>query len=107
MFVFGNLLIGVARVLDMALSLYLIILVLRAILSWVGGGDARNPIVAFLLMATEPPRRAIQRLLPVKLRYFPLDIAFLVLLALVVFAQYGVVSSLLDYGTVLRRQGLP
>ena len=31
----------------------------------------------------------IRRRLPTSLRYFPLDVAFLVLLGLVIFAQYG------------------
>src|SRR5260370_8472256 len=95
MFVFGNILIGVGQVLSLILNVYLLILVLRAILSWVGGGDLRNPIVSFLYMATEPPRRRIQGWLPRSLRHMPLDISFLVLFGLVVFLQYGIVPSIL------------
>jgi YggT family protein len=101
MFVLGNVLIGLARALEMALQLYLFILIGRAIISWVNA-DPRNPIVRFLVMATEPPLRLIRRMLPASLRYFPLDIAFLVLLGVVIFAQYAVVQSLFDLGMRLR-----
>lgn len=103
MFVMANVLIGVARVLEGVLFIYQWILIARAVVSWVSA-DPRNPIVSFLYAVTEPPLRLIRRRLPTSLRYFPLDIAFLVLFGLVIFAQYGVVQSLVDYAMVLRRQ---
>lgn len=101
MFVLGNVLIGLARALEMALQLYTYVLIGRAIISWVNA-DPRNGIVRFLVMATEPPLRIVRGLLPRNLRYFPLDIAFLVLFGLVIFAQYAVVQTLLDLGVRLR-----
>lgn len=101
MFVLANVLIGVARVLEGFLFIYQWVLIARAVVSWVSA-DPRNPIVRFLYAATEPPMRVIRRRLPASLRYFPLDIAFLVLFALVIFAQYGVVQSLLDYAALMR-----
>ena len=101
MFVLANVLVGLAKVLDMVLWLYWWILLARAVTSWVSA-DPRNPIVSFLYAVTEPPLRVIRRRLPTSLRYFPLDVAFLVLLGIIVFAQYGVVASLLDYANVLR-----
>jgi len=101
MFVLGNSLVGLARALDMALQLYVYVLIGRAVISWVNA-DPRNAIVRFLLMATEPPLRMIRALLPRSLRYFPLDLAFLVLFGLVIFAQYAVVQSLFDLGARLR-----
>ena len=105
MFVLANVLIGVARVLEGVLFIYQWILIARAVTSWVSA-DLRNPIVRFLYTVTEPPLRFIRRRLPTSLRYFPLDIAFLVLFGLVIFAQYGVVQSLVDYAMVLRRQSV-
>jgi len=101
MFVFGNLLIGVAQVLSGILWLYQWILIARAVTSWVQA-NPRNPIVQFLFMVTEPPIRVIRRLLPMNLRYFPLDIAFLVVFAIVLFLQYGVVPSIADAGVRMR-----
>jgi YggT family protein len=81
------------------------VLIARAVVSWVSA-DPRNPIVHFLYSATEPAIRVIRRRLPTGLRYFPLDIAFLVLFGLVIFAQYAVARNLLDYAADLRRQAI-
>jgi uncharacterized protein YggT (Ycf19 family) len=101
MLALGHILSGVAMVLYSFLWIYKIILIARAITSWVSASP-RNPIVAFLYMVTEPAIRAVRRKLPANLRYFPLDIAFLVLFALVLFAEYGIVPLLLDYAEVLK-----
>jgi len=101
MFVAGNILQGLAQALSFGLQLYTYVLIGRAIVSWVDASP-RNPIVQFLIMATEPPLRLIRRLLPLSLKYFPLDIAFLVLFGLVIFTQYAVVQSLFDLGVRLR-----
>jgi len=103
MLLMANVLIGVASVLHWVLFIYQIVLVARAVTSWVNA-DPRNPIVSFLYAATEPPIRAIRRRLPTSLRYFPLDMGFLVLFGLVLFADFAVVQSLFDYASVLRRQ---
>jgi YggT family protein len=105
MLMLANAMMGVARVLEGILSVYFWILVARAVISWVNA-DPRNPIVQFLHAATDPLLRLIRRWLPTSLRYFPLDIAFLVLFGLVIFAQYGIVQSLVDYAMVLRRQSM-
>lgn len=105
MLLVANVMMGVARVLEGILTVYLWILVARAVISWVNA-DPRNPIVRFLHAATDPLLRVIRRWLPTSLRYFPLDVAFLVLFGLVIFAQYGIVQSLVDYAMVLRRQAM-
>ena len=105
MLLLAHVLDGVGQVLDWVLQIYWWILIARAVISWVNA-DPRNPIVSFLHAATDPPLRVIRRRLPTSLRYFPLDVAFLVLLGLVVFAQYGLVPMLLDYAALLRRQSL-
>jgi YggT family protein len=102
MFVLANVLIGVARVLEGFLFVYQWVLIARAVTSWVSA-DPRNPIVRLLLAVTEPPLRLIRRRLPASLRYFPLDVAFLVLFGLVIFAQYALVQSLVDWAVSLRR----
>ena len=101
MFVLGNILIGLARVLGYVVWLYMWFLIGRAIVSWVNA-DPRNGIVRFLILVTDPPLRVIRRMLPSSLRYFPLDIAFLVLFGLVIFAQYAVVQTLMDIGERMR-----
>jgi YggT family protein len=105
MLVLANVLLGLGEVLGGVLWLYQWILVARMIVSWVSA-DPRNPIVSFVHSATEPPMRLIRRRLPTSLRYFPLDIAFFVLFALVILARYGIVQSLLDYAAILRARSL-
>lgn len=102
MFVLGNMLIGLAQVIGGVLWLYQWILIARAVISWVNA-DPRNAIVRFLYLVTEPPIRGVRRLLPMNLRYFPLDIAFLVVFGLVIFAQYGIVPSIAEMGLRLNR----
>ena len=105
MLLLANVLAGLGWTLYWFLQLYSWVLIARAVVSWVSA-DPRNPIVSFLYAATEPPLRLIRRRLPTSLRYFPIDIAFLVLFGLVIFAQYGIVQSLVDYAMVLRRQAI-
>jgi YggT family protein len=102
MFILGNVLNGIAYALDFGLRVYIFVLIGRAIVSWVDA-DPRNTIVRFLVMATEPALRVIRRLLPASLRYFPLDMAFLVLFGIVLFVQYAVVQSLFDIADRLHR----
>jgi YggT family protein len=105
MLLLANVIAGLGQTLYWFLQLYSWVLIARAVVSWVSA-DPRNPIVGFLYAATEPPLRLIRRRLPTSLRYFPLDVAFLVLFGLVIFAQYGIVQSLVDYAMVLRRQAI-
>ena len=102
MFAVGNVLIGLGQVLNSALWVYSWVLIARAIVSWVNA-DPRNPIVRFLHAATDPPLRVVRARLPTNLRYFPIDVAFLVLFAIVLFAQFAVAQNLIDFGARLRR----
>src|ERR1044071_7629224 len=100
MFILGNILIGLGAALYWFLWTYKFILIGRAIISWVSA-DPRNGLVRFLVLSTDPPLRLVRGWLPMKLRYFPLDIAFLVLLGIVIFAEYAVVGSLFALGQSL------
>jgi YggT family protein len=104
MFILGNVLIGLGKVLFYFFQIYLFVLLGRVIVSWVNA-DPRNAIVRFLVQATDPPLRVIRRLLPTSLRSFPLDVAFLVLLGLVIFAEYAVAQTLIDIGVRMRGAG--
>jgi YggT family protein len=101
MFALGYILTGFARVLDSFLYLYTFVLIGRAIVSWVDASPY-NPIVRFLHMATDPLLVRIRPLLPRSLRYFPIDVAFLVLIGIVIFAQVALVGILLELGSRMR-----
>ena len=101
----GNVLVGLGHGLGVLLQVYGYVLVARAVVSWVSA-DPRNPIVRFLHRATDPPLRVIRGMLPVNLRHFPLDVAFLVLIAFVVFARFAVAQGLVDAGADMRARRL-
>ena len=99
MFVAGNFLMAVARVLEMALNIYWWIIIARAILSWVNP-DPYNPIVRFLYNATEPVLYRIRRALPVY--GGGIDFSPIVVLAAILFLQIFVVQSLLQFAAQLQ-----
>ena len=89
MFVIRNLLLAVSSVLNMALSLYMFIIVARALISWVSP-DPYNPIVQFLYTVTEPVLRPVRRRLPAT----GIDISPIIVILAIVFLQQFVVLSL-------------
>ena len=64
MFVLGNLFIVVANVINIGLTAYIWIIVIRALISWVSP-DPYNPLVRFLYRVTEPVLRPVRRILPI------------------------------------------
>ncbi|HET8648316.1 MAG TPA: YggT family protein [Vicinamibacteria bacterium] len=102
MFALGNALMGLGTGLDFFLQLYSWVLIGRAIVSWVNA-DPRNAIVRFLVMATDPVVERVRRLLPMKLRYFPLDLAFLVTFGIIIFLRYALAKTLIDAGARMAR----
>ena len=96
----GNLLLGLGQALFWLFRIYSWILVARAVISWVNA-DPTNAVVRLLLQVTEPPLRAVRRMLPASLRYYPIDVAFIVLFLLVIFVQHVVAGSLVEAGARL------
>ena len=92
MFVLANFFFAVAGVLNLVLTLYLWIIIIRALLTWVNP-DPRNPIVRFLHNATEPVLYPVRRALP----YMGgIDLSPLVVIVGIYFLQIFLVSSLRD-----------
>lgn len=90
MFILANFIKAVAVVLDMALTLYLFVVIARAILSWVSP-DPYNPIVRFIHNATEPVLSLVRSKIP----YLGgLDVSPLVVIAVIYFVRIFVVDSL-------------
>ena len=63
MFVFSNFLFALAVVIDYVLFFFMIIIIARAVLSWVSP-DPYNPIVRFIHNVTEPVLYPVRRRLP-------------------------------------------
>jgi YggT family protein len=93
MFVFGNLIGAIAFILDWALEVYMWVVIISALLSWVNP-DPYNPIVRFLHSITEPVLRPVRRLIGYRLG--PIDISPLIVILAIVFLQRFVVRSLFE-----------
>lgn len=99
MFVFGNFLEGVATILGFALDLYMWIIIIRAIISWVNP-DPYNPIVQILYRITEPVMAPLRRYLPVS--GMGIDFSPLVVIFAIYFLKSFLVRSLYDIASHLR-----
>lgn len=91
MFILSNLLSAIAVVLGIVLNLYMWIIIIRALLSWVNP-DPYNPIVQFLYSITEPVLVRVRRLIP--MTGVGLDFAPIIVLLAIVFLQTFLVNSL-------------
>ena len=99
MFVFGNIIFAVARVLDTILTLYFWIIIISAFLTWVRP-DPYHPIVRTLNRLTEPVLYRIRKWLP--FTYMGgLDLSPIVVLIAIQLVQSIVVRSLFQYATML------
>jgi YggT family protein len=90
---FSNFLTAIAKVLDVVLSIFMWIVIARAILSWVNP-DPYNPIVRFIHNITEPVLHQIRKRLP--LNFGGIDFSPILVLLAVIFLQQFVVQSLYD-----------
>jgi len=93
MFALANFLGALAYVVDIVLTIFMWLIIARAILSWVSP-DPYNPIVRFLYNVTEPVLGLFRRILP--LQFGGLDLAPLAALLVIVFLQKFLVATLLD-----------
>lgn len=101
MFVVANFLIAVAKVADILLTIYMYVIIGRAIISWVNP-DPYNPIVRFLYRATEPLLYRVRRVLP---DMGGLDLSPLVILLGIYFLQKFAISSIYEFGYRLKMSG--
>lgn len=101
MLILGNLLIAVAKIADIALTLYMYIIIGRAIISWVNP-DPYNPIVNFLYRATEPVLARLRNVIP---HMGGLDLAPMAIILAIIFAQNFLIRTLLEIGLRMKMGG--
>jgi YggT family protein len=95
----SNLLVALANLVSLVLTVYLWIIIARALLSWVNP-DPFNPIVRFLYRVTEPVLRPIRHRLPTLA--MGLDLSPLVVILGIYVLQSFLVDSLRDLAYSLR-----
>lgn len=92
MFVMGNVLQGVATILDTILWLYMWVIIARALISWVNP-DPWNPIVQFLERVTEPVLAPIRRWVGWRMG---IDLSPIIAILIIGFLQIALVKTIND-----------
>lgn len=98
MFMLGNFLMAIAKLINFVLSAYIWVVIGSAVISWVNA-DPYNPIVRFLRQATDPLLLRIRRVLPVM---GGIDLSPMILVLAIVFLQSFLVPTLLQIGQSLQ-----
>ncbi|MEA3221790.1 MAG: YggT family protein [Thermodesulfobacteriota bacterium] len=96
MFAVANILIALGQVLHVLLNLYMWIVIIGALITWVNP-DPYNPIVRFLYSVTEPALGWFRRRLPF-LRLGGFDLSPIVVIAVIIFLDTALARSLIDTG---------
>ena len=96
MILLGNFMIAVGNLLDMVITLFIFLLIARAVLSWVNP-DPYNTIVRIINSTTEPILSRVRAKVP---PMGMLDMSLLVVLFGLYFVDYFVVRSLVMYGSM-------
>lgn len=92
MYIIGNFFMAVAKVLDIVLTLYMWIVVARAVLSWVNP-DPYNAIVRFINAVTEPVLVQIRSRIPVS--FSGIDFSPIIVFIGIIFLQTFLVNTLI------------
>ncbi|MBI5047728.1 MAG: YggT family protein [Deltaproteobacteria bacterium] len=98
MFVFANLIEALATIFSYLLTIYMWIIIIRALISWVNP-DPYSPIVRFLYQATEPVLYPIRRRLPFM---GGIDLSPIIVLLVILFLQVFLVKTLNELAIRLR-----
>ena len=102
MIILANFLAALAKIADIALTLYMWIIIGRAVISWVNP-DPYNAIVRFLTSVTEPVLYPIRRRLP---SMGGIDFSPILVILAIIFIQSFLVQSLADLAhTITQRPG--
>ncbi len=96
MIVLANILIGLGQATHILLNIYMWIVIISALLTWVNP-DPYNPIVKMLYGLTDPVLFWFRKRLPF-LRTGGLDLTPIVVIALIIFLDSSLARTLMDIG---------
>ena len=98
MFILSNFISASATIIGYILSIYIWIIIIRALLSWVNP-DPHNPIVQILYRVTEPVLAPIRYRMP---DIGGMDLSPIIVLLIIYFLQSFLVRSLYDIAQLMR-----
>lgn len=96
----GLAVLALADLVDFVLLLYIVLILVRVVLSFVGS-DSYHPIVPLVIQITEPVMKPIRRLLP---DVGGIDFSPMVVLLAITLARVLVAKPLLDFGLALAQR---
>ncbi len=99
MFLISNLLMAIAQILSIVLNIYMWVIIIRALISWVNP-DPYNPIVQFLYKVTEPVMHPIRKVLPIS--SIGIDFSPIIAFLIIIFLQNFLVQTLMDFSRTLQ-----
>ncbi len=95
-----NLLIASARIINVSLTLYMWIIIVRALISWFSP-DPRNRFVIILYKLTEPVLKPIRRIIPPS-QLGGLDISPFIMILVIIFMNNFLVGSLIGIASKMK-----
>ena len=99
MFVLGNFIIAVAKIIHIILNIYMWVIIARAIISWVNP-DPYNQIVQFLYRVTEPVLAQVRRWLP--FGRMGIDISPIIVILAIYFLDEFLIKSMIELAVTLK-----
>ncbi|MEW6066947.1 MAG: YggT family protein [Nitrospirota bacterium] len=99
MFIIANLILAIANIFAILLTIYMWIIIISALLSWVNP-DPYNPIVRFLRAVTEPVLRPVRRIIGYRLGI--IDISPMIVILAILFIKYFLIQSLIELAYKLK-----
>lgn len=99
MFVLGNFIVAVAKILDIVLTIYMWVIIIRALISWVNP-DPYNQIVQLLYRVTEPVMAPIRRWIP--FGGMGIDISPIIVILVIIFLQSFLIRSMMELAIYLK-----
>ena len=99
MFVLGNFIVAVAKIIHIVLNIYMWVIIARALISWVNP-DPYNQIVQFLYRVTEPVLSQVRRWLP--FGRMGIDISPIIVILVIYFLDEFLIKSMIELAVSLK-----
>jgi YggT family protein len=99
MFVLGNFIVAVAKIIHVVLSIYMWVIIARALISWVNP-DPYNQIVQFLYRVTEPVLAPVRRRLP--FGRMGVDVSPIIVILAIYFLDEFLIKSMIELAVTLK-----
>jgi YggT family protein len=99
MFVMGNFIVAVAKIIHIVLNIYMWVIIARALISWVNP-DPYNQIVQFLYRVTEPVLAPVRRWLPFGL--MGIDVSPIIVILAIYFLDEFLIKSMIELAVNLK-----